>query len=167
MLHAAAAVAEPAVAMPAAEEQGAGAVLVALLRCACAGSEAIQAALARHAAVAADPSAVFPAPQPLPGDVVAISPPWFVTCITANMAGISHAPGVRAACEAARAKGTYAVGGNGHYVAADASPADLRALLDRVTGSGDLWLALAGGYRGAILPALQQRVARRMGEAVA
>jgi hypothetical protein len=75
------------------------------------------------------------------------------------MAGISHAPGVRAACEAARAKGTYAVGGNGHYVAADASPADLRALLDRVTGSGDLWLALAGGYRGAILPALQQRVA--------
>jgi hypothetical protein len=145
-------------AAPAAVEAGAGVALAALLRCACTGSEAIQAALARHAAAAADPSAVFDAPQPMPGDVVSLIPPWFVTIVRTNLAGISRATGVRDACDTARARGTFAVGGNGYYLPADASAGDLRALFTRVTGSDSLWQALAAGYRGAVLPALQQRI---------
>ena len=134
-------------------------VLGALVRCACVGSEAIQAALARHGAQARDPSAEFETPQPQPGDVVAVTPPLFVTCIRSNNAGTSHAPGVAAASMAARARGTYAVGGGGEYLPADASDSELRNMLARVSGSDALWEALAAGYSGRILPALSRRLA--------
>jgi hypothetical protein len=144
---------------PKAEGDAAHAVLRGMLRCACAGGEAIQAALARHGDSLRDPTAEVRAPTPRSGDVVCLTPPLFVTFVSSTLAAVSHAPGVRDAADHARARGTYAIGGHGTYVCADAPAAQLKEALRTVTGSDALWDALAGGYSGFITPALAQRLA--------
>ena len=53
-------------------------VLTALARCACESGEAVQAALARHAAAVSDPRYIVALPDIKPGDVLALTPPSFL-----------------------------------------------------------------------------------------